>query len=80
MAKKRKGCQIWFTMCNLDSCVVSDGGIIMRPEIRVVGPFDRCFGELFVAYASDKICSFVMNDLKQYLPKPDPAPSEEVPE
>ena len=81
MAKKKKMVpRMFFSMCN-DQVDLSDGVIILRPEIRIVGSFNLDFARLFQAYAWEAFSVFIDRELMRYIPKPDPDPvsSEEVP-
>lgn len=75
MAKKKKReSHVWFQMYD-NQVDLSDGVIILRPEIRIVGPFDLCFARLFRAYAWEIFNSVFERELMRYLPKPDPEPT-----
>ena len=77
MAKKKKrGSHVWFQLYD-DQVDLSDGVIILRPEIRIVGPFDLCFARLFRAYAWELLRAFCDRELMCYLPQSDPDPAAE---
>lgn len=74
MARKRKGSVVGI---DWDDTTIEDGYIVIRPVVRIWGPFDVNFGRLFVEYVKDKICDLIF-DLSHHIPKSDSAPSEEV--
>lgn len=73
MAKKKKSSRVFYQMYD-NQVDLSDGVIILRPEIRIVGSFDLCFARLFRAYAWGLFRRFCDQELMEYLPQPDQDP------
>lgn len=79
MAKKRKGTAVWLNW-DTDSYHLSDGRIILRPEIRIEGPFDKFFSKCFFAVFEHRLNILVFDEMERFLPSADDDLQKEVTE